>query len=219
MTQPVSNVRVRRTQKLLRKGLPVDVFQSSQDFPHLLAGVPHDATEGIEPIHLTTLLTRSDLSTTATTRGCRLLHRSNLHVADALAGPLDETVGIRQVGAVGQLEVHMLLVADDREQQPADLHRVAERDQLVAEVDLLDATKLRDVAGEQTAALPTADIIRSIATDHSRTVKLLRELDATALRRTARLPTGEEVTAEFLVRYPLINHLEQHVEQLEQALR
>jgi len=89
----------------------------------------------------------------------------------------------------------------------------------MTEVDLLDATKLRDVAGEQTAALPTADIIRSIATDHSRTVKLLRELDATALRRTARLPTGEEVTAEFLVRYPLINHLEQHVEQLEQALR
>jgi len=89
----------------------------------------------------------------------------------------------------------------------------------MTEVDLLDATKLRDVAGEQTAALPTADIIRSIATDHARTVKLLRELDATALRRTARLPTGEEVTAEFLVRYPLINHLEQHVEQLEQALR
>ena len=89
----------------------------------------------------------------------------------------------------------------------------------MTEVDLLDATKLRDVAGEQTAALPTADIIRSIATDHARTVKLLRELEATALRRTARLPTGEEVTAEFLVRYPLINHLEQHVEQLEQALR
>ena len=41
---------------------------------------------------------------------------------------------------------------------------------------------------------------------------------ATALRKTARLPTGEEVSAEFLVRYPLINHLEQHVEQLERAL-
>src|SRR5207247_9030519 len=68
----------------------------------------------------------------------------------------------------------------------------------MTEVDLLDATKLRDVAGEQTAALPTADIIRSIATDHARTVKLLRELEATALRRTAPLPTGEEVTAAFL---------------------
>src|SRR5881296_2412396 len=84
MTQPVSNVRVRRTQKLLRKGLPVDVFQSSQDFPHLLAGVPRDATEGIEPIHLTTLLTRSDLSTTATARGCRLLLGASL--ASGLTG-------------------------------------------------------------------------------------------------------------------------------------
>src|SRR5438046_8987718 len=89
----------------------------------------------------------------------------------------------------------------------------------MTEVDLLDATKLRDVVGEQTATMPTADVIRSIATDYSRTVKLLRELAATALRRTARLPTGEEATAEFLARYPLINHLEQHVEQLEQALR
>src|SRR5437667_2116144 len=61
----------------------------------------------------------------------------------------------------------------------------------MTEVDLLDATKLRDVAGEQTAALPTADIIRSIATDHSRTAELLRQLDATALRRTARPPTRE----------------------------
>jgi hypothetical protein len=96
------------------------------------------------------------------------------------------------------------------------VHRVTSGQ--MTEVDLLDATKLRDVAGEQTAALPTADIIKSIAADHARTIKLLREMDATALRKTARLPTGEEVSAEFLVRYPLINHLEQHVEQLEREL-
>src|SRR5438046_9770839 len=46
----------------------------------------------------------------------------------------------------------------------------------MTEVDLLDATKLRDVAGEQTAALPTADIIRSIAAGHARTVTPRREL-------------------------------------------
>ena len=96
------------------------------------------------------------------------------------------------------------------------VHRVAGGQ--MTEVDLLDATKLRDVAGEQTAALPTADIIKSITTDHARTISLLRSLDAAALRKTATLPTGETVSAEFLVRYPLVNHLEQHVEQLERAL-
>src|SRR5207245_3748624 len=93
------------------------------------------------------------------------------------------------------------------------VHRVAGGQ--MTEVDLLDATKLRDVAGEQTAALPTADIISSIATDHARTVKLLRELDATALRKAARLPTGEEVSAEFLLRYPLINNIEKQVVKRE----
>jgi hypothetical protein len=96
------------------------------------------------------------------------------------------------------------------------VHRVASGQ--MTEVDLLDATKLRDVAGEQTATLPTADIIASIAKDHARTASLLRSMDPRALRMTARLPSGETVSAEFLVRYPLINHLEQHVEQLERAL-
>lgn len=96
------------------------------------------------------------------------------------------------------------------------VHRVTSGQ--MTEVDLLDATKLRDVAGEQTAALPTAEIIASIAKDHARTANLLRSMDPAGLRRTARMPSGETVSAEFLVRYPLINHLEQHVEQLEGAL-
>src|SRR5262249_49575870 len=45
---------------------------------------------------------------------------------------------IRQLRAVGQLEVDPVLVGDDREQEAAHPHRSAERDQLVAEVDLLD---------------------------------------------------------------------------------
>ena len=96
------------------------------------------------------------------------------------------------------------------------VHRVTSGQ--MTEVDLLDATKLRDVAGDQTAAIPTPEILAAIAKDHARTVSLLRSMDPTALRKTALLPSGETVSAEFLVRYPLINHLEQHVEQLEQAL-
>lgn len=96
------------------------------------------------------------------------------------------------------------------------VHRVASGQ--MTEVDLLDATKLRDVAGEQTASIPTAQILAAIAKDHARTVSLLRTMDPAALRKTAQLPSGETVSAEFLVRYPLINHLEQHVEQLERGL-
>jgi hypothetical protein len=96
------------------------------------------------------------------------------------------------------------------------VHRVTSGQ--MTEVDLLDATRLRDVAGEQTAALPTADILAAIARDHARTAGLLRSMDPAALRKTASLPSGETVSAEFLVRYPLINHLEQHVEQLERAM-
>jgi hypothetical protein len=65
------------------------------------------------------------------------------------------------------------------------------------------------------AAMSPADLLQMIRADHARTAKLLRTVDAASLRRGATLPSGETVTAEFLARYPLINHLEEHVEQLE----
>ena len=89
----------------------------------------------------------------------------------------------------------------------------------LTEVDMLANTNLRDVAGEQLAAMAPAELLQMIRADHARTIKLLRSIDAASLRRGARLPTGETVTAEFLARYPLINHLEEHVEQLEAPRR
>jgi hypothetical protein len=88
----------------------------------------------------------------------------------------------------------------------------------VTEVDLLANTNLRDVAGEQMAAIDPTQLIEMIQADHARTARLLRSVDPAWLRRTATLPSGETVTAEFLARYPLINHLEEHVAQLERML-
>jgi hypothetical protein len=88
----------------------------------------------------------------------------------------------------------------------------------VTEVDLLANTNLRDVAGEQMAAIEPSELLGIVAADHARTIKLLRTVDPTALRREAKLPDGSTVTAEFLARFPLINHLEQHVDQLERSL-
>src|SRR6184192_258370 len=55
----------------------------------------------------------------------------------------------------------------------------------LTEVDMLANTNLRDVAGEQLAAMAPADLLQMIRADHARTVKLLRSVDAPSLRRGA----------------------------------
>src|SRR6202049_3250441 len=43
----------------------------------------------------------------------------------------------------------------------------------VTEVDLLANTTLRDVAGQQMAAIAPPDLLKMVAADHARTIKLL----------------------------------------------
>lgn len=88
----------------------------------------------------------------------------------------------------------------------------------VDEVDLLGNTNLRDAAGEQMAQIEPSELLRMIQADHARTAKLLRTVEVSALRREVKTETGRMVTAEYLARFPLINHLEEHVAQLEKTL-
>jgi hypothetical protein len=88
----------------------------------------------------------------------------------------------------------------------------------IDEVNLLGNTNLRDAAGEQMAQVEPAELLRMIQADHARTAKLLRTVEVSALRREVKTETGGMVTAEYLARFPLINHLEQHVSQLEKSL-
>ena len=88
----------------------------------------------------------------------------------------------------------------------------------MAEVDLIGNVNLRDVAGDQMAAMSADELLQAIRADHARTAKLLRTIEPSALRKSATLETGESITAEFIARYPLVNHLEQHVQQLEKEL-
>jgi hypothetical protein len=88
----------------------------------------------------------------------------------------------------------------------------------VTEVDLLANVNLRDVAGEQMAQLDPAELLRITLADHARTIKLLRSVESTALRREAKADGIGSVSAEFVARYPLINHLEEHIDQLERSL-
>ena len=96
------------------------------------------------------------------------------------------------------------------------IHRISSGQ--VDEVDLLQGTNLRDAAVEQLAQVEPSELLRNTLTDHARTVKLLRTVEAASLRREVRDSGGDSVTAEFLARYPLINHLEEHVDQLERSL-
>jgi len=54
--------------------------------------------------------------------------------------------------------------------------------------------------------------------DQARTLKLLRTVEPSALRRKAKLENGEMMSADEVARLPLVNHLEMHVDQLERAL-
>lgn len=96
------------------------------------------------------------------------------------------------------------------------IHRISSGK--MTEVDLLAGTNLRDVTIEQMVETDPSELLRMTLADHARTVQALRTVDASSLRREANESSGGTVTAEFLARYPLINHLEQHVDQLERSL-
>jgi hypothetical protein len=88
----------------------------------------------------------------------------------------------------------------------------------MSELDLLENVNLRDVVGEQMAQIEPAELLRMALADQARTLKLLRTVEASSLRREAKLENGDMMTAEEVARLPLVNHLEMHVDQLEQAL-
>jgi hypothetical protein len=96
------------------------------------------------------------------------------------------------------------------------VHRISSGQ--VSEVDLLGATNLRDATIDRMVQTEPSELLRMTLADHARTVKLLRTIDAASLRREAMDASGRSVSAELLVRLPLINHLEEHVDQLERSL-
>jgi DinB superfamily len=75
----------------------------------------------------------------------------------------------------------------------------------------------RDVVGAEMAARPVADIVAEADRQHQRTLKFLAEVTPGELLRTVKIEHGE-LTVEYLLRLPLVAHLEQHLDQLEKAL-
>src|SRR5260370_2860179 len=96
------------------------------------------------------------------------------------------------------------------------IHRISSGQ--VDEVDLLSGTNLRDAAVEQLAQVEPSELLRNTLADHARTVKLLRTVEAASLPRAVRDCGRASRTPHVLARYPLINHLEDHLDQPERAL-
>lgn len=96
------------------------------------------------------------------------------------------------------------------------IHRISSGQ--ITEVDLLGGTNLRDASIAQMSQVEPSELLRATLADHARTVNLLRTVEASSLRREAKDAGGGSYSAEFLARFPLINHLEEHVDQLERSL-
>ena len=99
------------------------------------------------------------------------------------------------------------------------VHKVASGQ--LTEVDLMSSTNIRDESIVQMSAMEPADLLRMALDAHARTAKELRTLDLAAFRNKVNVEGGvwfSPVSPDFLARYPLINHLEAHVEQLEKLL-
>ena len=89
----------------------------------------------------------------------------------------------------------------------------------VSQMELLEAVRSRDPAGEQLSSLPPDQLVAMAQRDHERTIEYLRGADAAAMQRRAVLYEGFSMSAAEIAQLPLCAHLEIHLDQLERALR
>jgi hypothetical protein len=89
----------------------------------------------------------------------------------------------------------------------------------LSQIELLEAVKSRDPAGEQLRSLPPDQLLDMIQRDHQRTIAYVRSADAAAMQRRAVLYEDFSMSAAEIAQLPLCAHLEIHLDQLERALR
>jgi hypothetical protein len=87
----------------------------------------------------------------------------------------------------------------------------------LTEIPLGDVINQRDREGDKFMAMPASEIAAEAVKQHERTLKFLGTATPEQLRRECKVERGA-MTAEHVIRLPLLAHLEQHLEQLEKAL-
>jgi len=88
----------------------------------------------------------------------------------------------------------------------------------ISALDFIDKVRLRDVAGQQAAEEPPAELVQRAAADLRRTSAFLLKADPVSLRRRIDAGLGESLSAEDVARLPLVSHTEEHLDQLESLL-
>ena len=89
----------------------------------------------------------------------------------------------------------------------------------VSNVELLEHVKARDVAGEQLVSLSDAQLLQMANMEHQRTIAFIQSASPTAMQRRATLYEGFSLSALELALLGLCNHLEIHLDQMEQVNR
>jgi len=87
----------------------------------------------------------------------------------------------------------------------------------LTELNFGDVISQRDVEGDKYMAMTTAEVAAEATRQHERTLKFLYGATPEQLLRECRVESGT-ITAEYVVRLPLVVHLEEHVAELEKAL-
>ncbi|MFN2465433.1 MAG: DinB family protein [Candidatus Dormibacteria bacterium] len=87
----------------------------------------------------------------------------------------------------------------------------------LTDIPLGDVINQRDREGDKYMAMRAEEIAAEAVKQHQRTLKFLDSATVEQLRRECRVEGGA-VSAEHIIRLPLLAHLEQHLQQLEHAL-
>jgi hypothetical protein len=87
----------------------------------------------------------------------------------------------------------------------------------LTELLMAEVISQRDVEGDRLMALPASEIAAEAARQHQRTLGFLETATSEQLRNECKVEQGS-MTAEYVLRLPLVAHLEEHVEQLQRAL-
>jgi hypothetical protein len=87
----------------------------------------------------------------------------------------------------------------------------------VGDVDLLQNVKARDLAGEQLMRLSDSELLQMAHREHQRTITFIESAPPSAMQRRATLYQGFSMSALELGLLGLCNHLEIHLDQMEQA--
>ena len=83
--------------------------------------------------------------------------------------------------------------------------------------DPLETIKMRDIVGNQAVELPIEELAGQLRENLERTIKFVEKVDYESLRRTFNF-VGHQLSGEDVIRIPLCGHMENHIEQIREAL-